>query len=348
MEINIFVKATLVAINVLAVFLGALVYFQDRKSKLFQIFGVVSLLSLLWINFAYIPRIIGRENLEISLLIFRVAWFVTPLFFASLYFLVLYILKKNKDYKLLSRVVFYSSLLASFIAGFSDLVVKNIQFTDLYMTIDYGKAILLFLGLIFFLIISTLFILLKEYFKSDSSLRLKLYYFLIGISIFFLANIVFNIVFPIIYNITHFYWIGDYSIGFFLLFASYAIVKRELLNVKALLTQILIGIFAIFLIIQLFLSETLLSRLWSFLLVAVFAYFGYHMTKDIKREIEDKKKIEELGKKLLNKEKALSKTFTQIAEERARRLYKTTLDSSSKDREIFELKMRIRELKERR
>ena len=59
-------------------------------------------------------------------------------------------------------------------------------------------------------------------------------------------------------------------------------------------------------------------------LVAVFDYFDYYIIKDVLK-IENKKKIEKLGKKLLQNEKSFSVIFTEIAEEKAKQnLHKCT------------------------
>ncbi len=339
-------KFLIILINFLAIFMGFWVYKNNPKEKSNKIFALMIFLALLWINFAHIPRMIGKGNPGLALSFLKIAWLVTPLFFVSLYFLIIYTVKKEKEYNFLNKIVLLLGFFATILAGFSNLVIKDIKFIETNLEIIYGSAISIFLIIIFFLISISSYLLFKEYFSSPALLKRKLEHFLVGILIFYTANIIFNIILPIAYSSFYLYWIGDFSLIFLLGFTAYAIVKKELFDIKVIITQALVWSFVIFLLIQLFLSEALLSKIWSIALVAVFSYFGYHIIKDIKREIEDKKKIEQLGKKLLEKEKALSKTFIEIAEERAKRLCKTSFELSAKDREILELKIKIRELED--
>lgn len=346
-------KFLIVLINVAAILLGFFVFKNNPKGRVNTIFAFMVLFMLVWVNFACIPRLIGEANPDLALLLLRVAWFVTPLFFTSLYFLVIYLLEKEKNYRTLSKFVLLFGLLAAFIAGFTDLIVSSIRFVGPDLAINYGPAMLPFLGIISFLTFATLYLLFKEYFKSSASIKLKLQYFLIGILIFYLANIIFNIVLPLLFNIVRFYWVGDYAAIFLLSFTAYAIVKRELFGIRVILTQFLVWVFAILLFAQIFLSSTTFGYVWSISLLIVFFLVGCLLIKELFRGIENQKRIGSLEKRLLEKEldteRKIKEAIMEISEEKQRKLAEWMtrdefLENMKLKQEILNLATRVKEL----
>lgn len=306
-------KVLVVLIDVIAVLIGFLVYKNNPKGKINRMLVLMTIFMLVWVNFAYIPRVIGITNSDLALLFLRIAWFITPLFFTALYFLVIYLIEeieKKEKYKTLSKFVLFFGLLAAFLAGFTNLVVSSIRFVGPDLAINYGSAMLPFLGMISFLICATLYPLFKEYFKSPVFIKLKLQYFLIGIFIFYLANIIFNITFPLLFGIVRFYWIADYSTIFLLGFTAYAIVKRELFGIKVVLTTLLVALIAIVLLLDIFvLTEVLFYQLIKGFVLIVYLYFGYLLVKSVQKEV----KLKEEAMFLAGKERVLRQDTEGLA-----------------------------------
>lgn len=289
----------IILINILAISIGFLVYKHNPRGKINRTLILMTLFMILWVDFAYIPRLIGQENLDLSLSLLKVAWFVTPLFFASLYFLTIYLLEKEKKYKILTIFVLPSGLLAAFLTGFTNLIVASIRFVGPDLAINYGSAMLPFLGIIIFLLFATLYPLFKEYFKLSPHLKLKLQYFLIGLFLFYLANIVFNIALPLLFDIVRFYWIGDYSTIFLLGFTAYAIVKRELFGIKVILTQVLVAMIAFLLLLDaLFFTSDFSFQVIKSIIFFLFLYFGYLLIRSVILEIKNREEMERISSAL--------------------------------------------------
>jgi len=157
----------ILVINVLAILIGVLVYKNNPKGKMNRIMALMVIFMLCWVNLAYIPRLTGKENFDLALTLLKISWFVTPLFFISLYFLVIYILEKEEKYRILNKFVLFFGVLAAFITGFTNLIVLSIRFIGPYMAINYGSGMLFFLGVISFLVFATLYPLFKEYSKAN-------------------------------------------------------------------------------------------------------------------------------------------------------------------------------------
>ena len=295
MEFAFFNKLIVFLISAIAIWIGGLVYLNNPREKINRIFVSMVILMLFWVNFAFFARLIGRDSIELSSLFLRIAWFVTPPFFVLLYFLVIYLINKTKEYQLLSKAVLVLGGVVTFFTGFTGLIIEGIKFVDENLTITYGVGMFPFLGVIFFLIIATLYPLIKRYLKSPLEERGKIEYFMIGIFIFYLGNFVFNITFPIFLGIARFYYIGDYSAIFLIGSAGYAIVARELFGIRVILTQTLVGVIAILLLWQAVIAiPDWFEFTWKFILFLIFIYFGYLLIKSVIQEIRRRAELQKL------------------------------------------------------
>lgn len=311
-------KALVLSIDLVGLWLSIVVYQQNPKRKLNKIFVFMVVLMFFWVNFAYFARVIGQDQASLAELFLKIAWFVTPLFFTLLYFLVIYLLKKERGYKFLNKTVLFAGGSAAFLAGFTNLIIKGIKFVNGDLAIIYGSGMWFFLGIGFFLICVTLYPLIKAYLEFSSEDKKKIEYFLLGIFIFYLGNTIFNIILPSMFGIVRFYYIGDYSAIFLLGFTSYAIVKRELFGAKVVLTTILVGLIAILLLFDIvILTEELLVQFFKGLLLVIFLYFGYLLIKSVLKEILLRTELEKAYKELKRLDKAKSE-FISIASHQLR------------------------------
>ena len=271
-------------INLIGICLAFLVFQYSPLKWIKRIFLLMIVLMFLWIDFAYLARLIGSENYFLSLISIKIAWFVTPLLFMCLYFLVRCLFEEKEKNSNLDKFILICGILLSIVTLFTSLVVKNIKFIGSQLTIIYGKGMLPFLGIVFFIMCATLFFLFKEYFRSTEKTRTKIKYILIGAFVFYLANIVFNIFFPLVLKVARFYWLGDYSVIFLLGFIAYAIVRRQLFEIKVVLTEFLVGAIAILLFVNIIGSKGIFEYFWKSTLLAIFLVFGYLLIKSVIRE----------------------------------------------------------------
>ncbi len=314
MEFIFLNKLIVFLISAIAIWLGGLVYFNNPRGKINRIFVVMVVLMLSWVNFAFFARLIGPDTSDLSSLFLKIAWFVTPPFFVLLYFLIIYLLNKEREYQFLSKVVLLVGGITTLVVGFTDLIIKGIKFVDEDLTIIYGVGMLPSLGIIFFLILATLYPLMKGYLKSPLKERGKIEYFLVGILIFYLSNVVFNIIFPIFLGITRFYYIGDYSAIFLLGFTGYAILKRQLFGIKTIFATFIISLILILISLDIFLIATESSfQILKIGILILLLYFSYLLSKSVKEEIDKREELEKLTKGMeiyirgLIKEKGLLK-----------------------------------------
>ena len=309
---NIFLnKIFIIVIDIIALFLAFIVFKDNPKGKINRIYLLMTLSMLGWVNFAYIPRAIDIKYYDFGLISLKIAWFVTPLFFAALYFLSVHLAEKEKRYKTTTWFVIITGIILSLITGFTNLVISGFEIVNGVTTIIYGNFKIPFLIGILFMVITTVIPLFdKKVFKER-----KMQYFSFGLFIFIISNVIFNIILPMFFGISQLYFLGDYSSFVLLVFIAYSILRHSLFGVKILVTQFIVAIF-IFLLLANFLSSNSLEQyIWNGIILIMASFLSYLIIKNTIKEIKAHKEllIETQGK--LEKERGLHRKFAQKTNE---------------------------------
>lgn len=351
---NQFMQFIVISIDAIGFWLAFLVYRNNPKGKINRLFVLMTVLMFFWVDFAWLSRAIYPNNPSLSLFIVRIAWLVTPLFFASLYFFSIELIQEKKKYRFLSKIIVASAIIFALFTLFTDLTLEGIKYTDGVFSFIYGKAILPFLLLIFFMVIANLYPLFQKYFQLEKKAKTKIKFYLIGIFIFYLANIIFNIFLPMVLGISRYYYIADYSIIFLLIFTFFAIIKYKFLDIKIIFTETLVAIISILLLIDFFGSMALFEYVWKGILLLGFLIAGYLLIASALKEIQLREKLqktydavkqlnETLEQKVQERTKEL-KESKEIAEKRAAELEKWYNLTVGRELKMVELKKKIKEL----
>jgi signal transduction histidine kinase len=301
-------------INLLGTFLGVTVYRRQPEGAVNRIFLVTIILMLLWVDFAYAPRLIGRANPDLALFCMRIAWTATPLFSTSLYFLTIYLTHCQSSFQTLHWAVGGLGLSATFLAGFTDLVVDGIHVIDDSIAIDYGPGMWPFLGIITLIVAATGLAFYWSYSTLPPKNRLQLQYVGIGLLIFYVANIVFNISLPMFFGIVRWYWLGDYSTLTVLGLTAYAIVKKELFGIRVVLTALLVALIALLLVVDVVVfTEGGFPRIVKGLVLLTFLYFGYMLVQSVHREIAQREELQDIAAELQRSDDAKTEFLSIVS-----------------------------------
>ena len=293
-------------IDIAGVCLCFLVYRNNSKSKVSKFFILMMISMFFWVNFAYLARALIHSQSSLTLL--KISWFITPLFFLFLYFFTIHLIKEEKKHQILNKATLFLGIVITVITGLTDLVVRETELVNSNMVIIYGKGVFLFLAVGFFLMCATSYVLFKKYFIMSRREKKKIEYFLIGIFIFYLANVIFNIVLPLFFGITHLYYLGDYSIIIFLSLAAYAITKHNLITTKTLLTKVLIVITTLVFFVDIFvLSNSLTMQVVKTAILIIILYFSQALLKNVEKEHQDKEELRKAYRKINRYAKDLEK-----------------------------------------
>lgn len=276
-------KLLIVVIDTIAVWLIMMVYINQPKRIESKLFAIMNISMFGWVNFAYFARII--ESKDLSILFLKIAWIVTPIFFVMIYFFTIYLLNLSKKHTALSVINIIICIILILITGIGDFVIHDILIRDGILTIRYGIAMWPFLIGIAFMIISVVYLLFyhKDHLSKEQRYRIKPY--ILGIVIFYINNFIFNITLPIFYEITRYYFLGDYSTVILTTLLAYAIFKHRFLNTKVLLSTLAISIIGMLLIIDIFLlSQKPSDYVLKGVIFVTYIFLSYLLQKAIWKE----------------------------------------------------------------
>jgi len=324
--------------GVITTVIGGLVYSVNRKQSVNKFFALVCLNVAIWSYIYYFWQIFSTESSAIfwSRLLGAGAIFISICFFHFTLVLIDKI-KRYQKFLIFGYLIFFIFLLLTpthlFITGVEQKLIFKLW-------PEPGILYHPFLFLWFFYIFFSIFLLFKEI-STSSGLRQKQFKYVLAGAIIGFAGGSTN--YFLWYNIPV-YPFGNFLVSVGMGVIAWAIVKHQLFGIKLILTQLLVGTFVAFLLIRFFLSLSALDYILNGFLLITFLFFGHLFTKSILKETEDKKEIEKLGKKLLEREKKITEVQREIAEERTRRLERVYYSSAQKELESENLKRKILEL----
>ena len=288
-------KISVILISVFGSWLAIWIYLANRKVKVNQLFSLMTVFVLLWIAFGFL--FFSTNQTGLALFWVRLNFGAVSIFFITAYFFSLYFPQEGKRTPILDKIVVFLGMLFFFLSVFTDLIIKDIEIKEWGNDVVMGKAGNIFYTVVIFLTFLILFNLFKKYFRLSKEDKLKAQYFLVGVFIVALMNIVFNIAFPIFRETIKYYPFGDYSAIFFLGFTAYAIVKRELFGIRIVLTTFLVGLIAVLMFLDtVVLTHGLSLQIIKGITLAIFLYFGYLLIKSVLLEIQRRQEIEKIDK----------------------------------------------------
>jgi len=316
-----------------------LIWFKGKTKATFHL-GFVALFSAMY-SFIYGAVFLAAGN---KLFWIRATWlgvFILPAYITFVY----YFTEKTKYLKLKSFLWYLGAAVLSYLALATPYIEKNNN--PVYPYIDpneYGP--LAPLGRMFIIVcLATCFIYLSIGFLKNQGLKkAQLKYFIVGMSVYTIGGIFTAGIIPLFYPAFSYIDISAILSVFWVGLTTYAIFKKELFDIKVILTELLVGIFSIFLLVQIFLSNSAWQYLWNIIVFVVFLFFGYLFIKSIFREIRIKQKIGEASWKVLEQGEKVSENFKKVMANREGLLKEWFLSDVNKELEVNSLKSKIKEL----
>ncbi|MFC1649315.1 ATP-binding protein [Patescibacteria group bacterium] len=309
-------KLIVFLINVTGIALIITILAENVRPIIKKLFIVMVVLMFLWVNMAFLARIV--EETEIGLIFIRVAWSITPLLFVLIYTFIVYFIGVAHKYRHFTIFSFIVGILFVFVTALSTLVIRNIGFVGDVLVIEYGILVWLFFGIVTFYTLVNFYFLIK--YCRDKSIskntKKKIRTLLIGLSILFVANAIFNISGPVFFNIFHLYEFGDYSTIVFMIIIAYAIVQRNFFDIKVVGTSFLVSFLGIFLLADaLFFSRDTQQSIGKLLVFVIYAPFGLMLIRSVIREIKQKERLQELTSRLKEIDKQKDEFISMAAHE---------------------------------
>lgn len=287
-----FVGVTIAAIGIL----GFVIFYNNRKSQTHRAFLFFSIITIIWSVFNYLTSQIIKPDIflwNVRVVMFLATWH------AFLFFHLCFVFPSERV--LFPRWYKFALLPITVITSFLALTpllftLKDISFNSTE-TVP-GPGMLIFLPLVFFSIIGGLLSLLRKRKKAEGLVRKQFQYILLGSSLTFVLLLVFNFILPAFFLQRDFLPFGAMFLFPFIAFTGFAIVKYNLLNIKAITTELFVLILVILNLLQIILSEStsaMIIGLSTFVLVLI---FGLSLIRGVLQEVAQRKKIEQIAKDL--------------------------------------------------
>lgn len=300
-----FHRLFVVIINIIVIWQFLVVSVSRKNSKTYRVFMAMAISMLLWVDLAYLARIVDSQDLSATLL--RIGWVGALPFSFFLFFFTLDLIKQQNKYR---NLLIFNAVITTILSLFTlltDLIIIGVRSSGLELGIDYGSGMFPFLGAVLLLIGSNVFVLIKERRNITAETRKALHPFVIGLFTFYLLNVTFNVALPVMFGITRYYYFGDYSTVIMLMLISYSIVRHQFLGVKVVLSTLLISIIGVFQMLDLaFFSEDLVERVIKIFVFVLYLFISYLLIRTILNGIKQQEIIEKTNKALKKSEKRLA------------------------------------------
>jgi len=280
--------------------LGYVIFIKDEKSATHILFLLQAIAMSIWSFLNYVSyKAIGFLDIS-SLWIIRLVMFTAiPV---SMFFLFLMYVFPDKKIQM-KRWVFVSLIIISLIAmgvSLTPLLFSGVQLASGEMVPQPkpGPGIILFFTTAILPIPLGFYYLLKKYIKSNLKERKNYLFLLIGVVITFTLIILFNFVFPSFLENTKFI---PYSALFtfpFIAFTAYAVVKHKFLSVKVLGAEIFTFGIIVVSLSEIIFSKSLSEIVFRFFIFVGLLFFGILLIRNVKKEVEQREKMEKISKEL--------------------------------------------------
>ncbi|MFA7243858.1 MAG: ATP-binding protein [Patescibacteria group bacterium] len=272
------------------------VYQSDRKRTQNRFFVAMSFFGILWLLFAYFSVV--DADLTRAAIWAKLNFASVTIFIILSYFFVINFFKKTKTTRAVDYAIVAFGTVLLFTVTFSRLIIDSTSSETWGNQINYGPLWLCYVLAISLIGGYSVFILLQKYKDLDTEGKSKLKYFLVGVFLFFLGNLIFNALINLIVDSNKFDSFGDYSILIFLGFTAYAIIKDKLFDIKLIATQIIVIALSVSLLIEVFISNTLSEGAIKAIIWGLATYGGYLLIKSVQVEIKQREDLAVLAKKL--------------------------------------------------
>ncbi|MCK5027080.1 MAG: hypothetical protein KAS07_01540, partial [Candidatus Pacebacteria bacterium] len=297
-------------IAVLLFSLGMFVYLSNRKVLSHKLFFLLALSSVLWI--LSIVAIFNLDQYLYVLIAARMAFVFTTCIGFSMYAFTYYFPIKNTNYKapfktlIVISSVFIVLSLTSFIID--DMLIEG----DVRQNVS-GPGFYIFILYFVIYIFSSLFNIISKRSILNQLQKAQTNLVLTGFIISSIFGVITNLIIPIVTASDVSTRFGPLMVSIFVVLSSYAILKYKLFNIKVIAVETLSFIIFLIFFIRLLLSSGSEMILNAILLVFV-AFFSVFLVRSVMKDVQDRERIEQLGKDLV------------VANEQLRRLDKQKSD----------------------
>lgn len=288
--------------------LGIVIYLRDRKNLINKIFSGIVACIVIWI----FSILMHRTAADASKAFFwvKVANGITgfiPVLFLGFSFVYP---KKRREISTKLKLFFLTIPIVFVILGFLNLIAGGVKVEGSFYSPEPGRLYSLFVIYFIILFLLSFLNLFKSYKESVGLEKTQIKYLFAGTLATTLIAIATNLIFPN-FGVTLLTDIGPAATIIMVALTSYGILKHHLFDIRVIATELLVGLVSLVLLVELLLAESWSTAALKIVILAAFVYLGISLIRSVLKEIERRRKLEELTQKLRD------------ANERLKRLDKT-------------------------
>ncbi len=279
----------------IVLFFGLFIFFNNKKLLLNRILFYLTICISIWM-FSDLVLWASEKPKEI-MFFWTLEIIIEPLIYIiSLYFFYVFLNKQDLDLKI--KATLYSLLIPTLIfapttwglTGFDLTNCDRVAIEGILPKYGYFLEILIVLWIIF--------LSFSYFYKSkDRNEKKQILLLSTGITLFLFSFSLGNIA-EVISENWYIGQIGYIGIPIFMAFLSYQIVKFKTFNIKLLSSQVLVAAIWFLIVSLLFVRTVENIRVVVALTLALFSILGIYLIRSVKREVEQREKIERLAKDL--------------------------------------------------
>ena len=312
---NVFLNAIVVIIIFgCSLYFALLAYRQGRTSSPNRIFAVLSLAIGFWILLAYLPDVVFFRS--IALIIAKLNYIVLIVVSFTVFIYPHYFPQRSEMNKYIKYLVLAVGFGLAIFTLFTNKIISGLDFYSWGASYKDGE----FAGFFYLYMmagsLSSVVQYLIRWRKFNSQDKRQIKFFIIGLAIFMLINIVMqSIVKPLITHTDELYKIGNYSAVFMIIFTGYAIIKYELFNIKVITTEIFTVVIWIVLFSRLLVSQSFPEVVINGLISLMFTFFGLLLVRSVINEVKQRELLQQLNEKLKELDKQKDEFVSMAAHE---------------------------------
>lgn len=276
-------------------FMGILVYFHDRGSVTNRAFFMMSLSAVFWSLANYFSINVGQENVLIWV---RLVLFSAAPLMATFFLFIYNFPDRNIKMSRLTLALFLTVTALVMIATISQFVFSDYRIDQGNVVPIAGPAMPIFAFLVFGCMGISVIMMTKKYIDARDVERKQWRVMVVGVFSTFALLILTNYILVIVFGITFFIKFGPLFILPAVFGMGYAILRHQLLNVKAIATEILTFSILSISLFEVFASDSFWELIFRIVLFCLFFLFGILLIRSVLKEVEQREKLEILSKQL--------------------------------------------------
>jgi len=280
---------------ILALVAGFFVFFRDRKVLVNRLLFLIMVTFSIWIFFDLI--LWANEKDYLIMFFWSMILIVEPLIYGlCVYFVDVFIEKKDASLK--KKIGIFSFLLPVIILLPTNLTLVGFNLTNCYREPIEGFVATFYIY--FIEIIYAVWILvfaIKKYRKSVGEIKKQIIFVTVGVVLFLISFVSGNIIGSFTENWT-LAQVGLFSMPLFVVFLAYMVVKFKSFNIKLIGTQVLVFALGFMVLAILFIRNIQDVRIVVIFTLLFVIILGYALIKSVKREVEQRERLETLRLRL--------------------------------------------------